>query len=59
MPIDAPNQSALLGNAWLTEKNPAKHYMEIKDTAKLNRIAQWRNVHRCVNILALAITFLL
>jgi hypothetical protein len=59
MPIDAPNQSALLGNAWLTEKKTAKHHLEIKDAAKLNRTAQWRNVHRCVNILALAITFLL
>jgi hypothetical protein len=38
-------------------KKPAKHYLEIKDAAKLYRIAQWRNVHCCGNILALAITF--
>jgi hypothetical protein len=48
---------AFLGNARLTEKKPAKYYLEIKDAAKFNRIGQWRNVHRCVSILALTIMF--
>jgi hypothetical protein len=57
LPIDAPNHIAFLGNAGLTEKKPVKYYLEIKGAAKLNRINQWRNVDRCVNILALTIMF--
>jgi hypothetical protein len=37
--IDATNRSELLGIAVLTEKKPAKYYLEIRDAAKLNCIA--------------------
>jgi hypothetical protein len=37
LPIDAPNHSALLGIAGLTEKKHAKYYLENREAAKLNR----------------------
>ncbi len=39
LPIDAPNLSALLGKAVLTEKKPAKYSLEIIDATILLRIA--------------------
>jgi hypothetical protein len=57
LPIDAPSQSAFLGNARRTVKKPAKYYLKIIDAAIPLRIAEWGKVHCCVTILAQATTY--
>jgi hypothetical protein len=43
LPIDAPNLSALLGKAVLTEKKPAKYKLEIIDAANIVASKYWRS----------------
>jgi hypothetical protein len=52
LPIDAQNQTALLGDTQRREKKIRERKLAIIDAANLNRIAYQRSLHRCVNKLA-------